>query len=220
MALLDSSGNAIPFQIEGSILGFVAALNKSQTATYTLQSSPADRSGENSDLRRQWAGDNLEIGNAAFTLRVPALQSKTFAAPLDIRHAPSPLLGIRHAGGSWYGGSHVVTRRTLSSYRFSLVEQGKASITCEARYRFAPQGEYACRLQVVNGLPYALCTEEFDFGTMSRGQDFLVLDIASGWSPDTYRYMDSGFGGGESPLLTGALETSHLASYVANKTGE
>ena len=63
-------------------------------------------------------------------------------------------------------------------------------------------------MQLDNGLSYAVVTEEFDFGVMTDGHDFLVLDLASGWSPDTYRYMYGGFGGGESPLLTGAIESS------------
>ena len=127
---------------------------------------------------------------------------------------PAPLVGFKREGQGWIGGSHFESPRKVSSYQFRVVEEGPASITYEARYRFAPAGEYACRVQLDDGLPYALITEEFDFDAMTEGKDFLVMDLAKGWSPDTYRYMFSGFGGGESPLLTGGIETSPLASLI------
>lgn len=218
LVLFNPSSTTIPFQISGNVISFVAQLNKNQTTTYTLQSSVTDRSGENSAITVQTVGMNLEVGNAQFTLRLPVPQSQSFATPVDASQAPAPLVGIKHAGGTWYGGSHFASEHQVSGYNFSVIEQGKSSVTYEARYTFAPAGQYICRIQVVNGLAYALFTEEFDFGVMTPGHDFLVLDLTSGWSPDTYRYMYGGFGGGESPLLTGAITTSGLSSYIATAT--
>lgn len=220
LALLNPSGTAIPFQITGNTLSFVAALKKNQSVTYTLQASATDRSGENSTVTSQVIGDILEIGNDKFTLRVPKVHSQAFPTPMKMGQVPVPLLGIKHAGKSWYGGSHFATARQFASYAFNLVENGKASITYEARYRFAPTGEYVCRIQVSHTLPYPLFTEEFDFGVMTAGQDFLVLDIASGWSPDTYRHIWCGFGGGEMAVgqnATGGVATSPLSSYISEK---
>lgn len=166
----------------------------------------------------QTVGANLEIGNDKFTLRVPVVTNRTFSTPVGFSLAPTPLAGVKHAGGSWYGGSHFVSERLLSSYTFSIVEQGKASITYQARYRFSPQGEYSCRIQVTDTLPYPVFTEEFDFGSMTDGHDFLVLDLTTGWSPNTYRYIECAFGGGESPFATGGIYTSGLSSYITTKT--
>jgi hypothetical protein len=217
-ALLEAGGAAVPFQVSGGVLTFVARLDKNQTVNYTLQSSATDRSGENSSITVETAGANLEIGNAQFTLRLPAAQKREFATPVSLSEAPAPLLGLKQAGGAWYGGSHFVSERKVASFSLGLVEQGKAAVTYEARYRLYPAGEYVCRIQVANGLGYALFTEEFDFGAMTRGRDFLVLDLAAGWSPDTYRYMYGGFGGGESPLQTGGISSSGLSAYVAAAT--
>jgi transcriptional regulator CtsR len=218
LVLLDPSSSAIPFQISNSVLSFVARVSSNQTVTYTLQSSATDRSGDNSSLTVQTVSTNLEIGNALFTLRLPAPQSQSFGTPVDVNQAPVPLVGVKHAGCSWYGGSHFVSDHQLTSYSLGLIENGKASVTYEARYGFSGGGQYVCRIQVVNGLAYALFTEEFDFGAMTQGHDFLLLDLSSGWSPDTYRYMYGGFGGGESPLQTGAITTSGLSSYVSTGT--
>jgi hypothetical protein len=68
----------------------VAALNKGQAATYTLQSSASDRSGENSTLIMQTEGDHLEIGNNKFSIRVPKIQSKTLPSPVSLHEAPRP----------------------------------------------------------------------------------------------------------------------------------
>jgi hypothetical protein len=220
LVLLNSDGIAVPFQINGDVLSFVAQLNKNQTTAYTLQSSVTDRSGENSSISVATVGSYLEIGNSQFTLRVPTQVDQELPTPVNVSQVPVPVVGIKHAGGAWYGSSHIVTDRQIASYHLGIIENGKAAVTYEARYRFSPGGEYVCRIQVLNGLSYALFTEEFDFGAMTQGRDFLIIDLASGWSPDTYRYMYGGFGGGESPLLTGAIESSALNTYVNSKTTE
>ncbi len=218
--LLGPDGNAVPFQINGGMLSFVAELAKGQTVEYKLQPSNTDRSRENSNLSLKKAGKLLEIANDRIAVRVPAPQEKKFSKPTLASEVPAPLAGFKQQGFDWIGGSHFQGERKILSYAFRMTEEGPASMEYEARYRFSPAGEYACRIQVVNGLPYALFTEEFDFGAMTQGRDFLVLDLATGWSPDTYRYMFGGFGGGESPLLTGGIETSPLAAYVSKKTTE
>ena len=216
--LLGPDGNAVPFQINEGMLSFVAELAKGQAVEYKLQASSKDRSRENSNLGRKKSGMFLEITNARVAVRVPGPQEKTFSKPTLASEVPAPLAGFKQRGHDWIGGSHFQGERKILSYAFRMKEEGPANMEYEARYRFAPAGEYACRIQVVNGLPYALVTEEFDFGSMTDGHDFLVLDITSGWSPDTYRYIECAFGGGESPFGTGGIYASNLTSYVSFKT--
>jgi len=218
--LLGPDGKAVPFQIKVGVLSFVAELPKGQTVQYKLQRADADRSRENSRLSVNKAGEFLEIANERVAIRVPAPQEKKLPEPAAAATVPAPLAGFKQQGHGWIGGSHFETPRKISSYQLRIVEEGPASITYEARYRFAPAGEYVWRVQLDNGLAYAVITEEFDFAAMTDGHDFLVLDLATGWTPDSYRYMFSGFGGGGSPLLTGGIETSGLASYVSKKTTE
>ena len=185
--LLGPDGNAVPFQINEGMLSFVAGLAKGQTVEYKLQASNKDRSRENSTLALKEAGNLLEIANDRIAVRVPAPQEKTLSKPTLASEVPAPLAGFKRQGHDWIGGSHFQGERKILSYAFRMIEEGPASMEYEARYRFTPAGEYACRIQVVNGLPYALVTEEFDFGSMTDGHDFLVLDITSGWSPDMAR---------------------------------
>ena len=216
--LLGPDGKAVPFQIHEGTLSFVAELAKGQTVEYKLQASNKDRSRENSNLGLKKSGKFLEITNDRVAVRVPAPQEKTFSKPIPATEVPAPLGGFKQQGHDWMGGSHFQGERKILSYAFRMIGEGPASMEYEARYRFSPTGEYACRIQVVNGLPYALVTEEFDFGSMTDGHDFLVLDITSGWSPDTYRYIECAFGGGESPFGTGGIYASNLTSYVHFKT--
>lgn len=218
--LLGPDGAAVPFQVRDGQLSFVAALPKGSRASYRFQPAPADRSGENSRLSATKSGGWLEIANEKLALRVPAPVERQLGAPVSASAVPAPLAGYRQANLGWCGGAHFETARQVKAFRFRIAEQGPANITYEASYGFAPAGEYVWRLQLANGLSYATVTEEFDFGALTDGRDLLVLDIARGWSPDTYRFMYGGFGGGESPLLTGGVETSGLAAYVDKRRAE
>ncbi|MCY2952558.1 MAG: hypothetical protein NTU53_11360 [Planctomycetota bacterium] len=216
--LLSPDGKAVPFQIKADVLSFVAELSKGQTLQYRLQPADADRSREDSRLSVSKAGEFLEIANDRVAVRVAGPQEKTLPEPAAAATVSAPLAGFKQQGQSWIGGSHFESPRRISSYQFRVVEEGPASIAYEARYRFAPVGEYVWRVQLDNGLPYPVITEEFDFGTMTDGHDFLVLDVTRGWSPDTYHYIECAFGGGESPLFTGGTYSSNLGEYIKLKT--
>jgi len=151
--LLGPDGNAMPFQINEGRLSFVAELAKGQTVEYRLQASNKDRSRENSNLTLKRSGKFLEIANDRIAVRVPAPQEKTFSKPPLAGEAPAPLAGFKQQGHDWIGGSHFQGERKILSYAFRMIEEGPASAEYEARYRFSPAGEYACRIQVVNGLP-------------------------------------------------------------------
>jgi hypothetical protein len=218
--LLGPDGKAVPFQIKEGVLSFVAELSKGQTVQYKFQRADVDRSRENSRLSVSKTGEFLEIANDRVAIRVPAPQEKTLPEPAAAATIPAPLAGFKQQGQGWIGSSHFEFPRRITSYHFRVVEEGPASITYEARYRFAPVGEYVLRVQLDNGLPYPVITEEFDFGTMTDGHDFLVLDLTKGWSPDTYHYIECAFGGGESPLGTGGLYSKKLAEYIETRTAE
>ncbi len=127
---------------------------------------------------------------------------------------PAPLLGIRPQGEDWRGGSHFFTDYRVSAYELKLVESGPASLVYQARYRFAPDGEYCWRLRLSDELSYAMIDEEFDFGGKRDGRDFLLLDLNQGWHPSEARILDSGGGDGSS------LRKEPLAPYLENKSHE
>lgn len=171
----------------------------------------SDRSGEGSQLKVTKAGDAMEIANAAFAIRVPAAQEKTLAEPAGADAVPAPLIAFRQTGSDWAGGSHFFTERKVAYYQFRLAEEGPASVVFEARYRFAPRGDYLMRIRVSDGLNYAVVTEEFDFGGMTEGHDFVLLGIGEKWQPAQATLLTSG--GGDASTT----QPQPLAEYLAKK---
>ncbi|MDP6359867.1 MAG: hypothetical protein QF473_32430, partial [Planctomycetota bacterium] len=183
LALLDADGKAVPFQVEDGELAFVAVLKKGSSKTWQLQHSDQDRSGENSSLKISRTTDGIEAGNEFFALRMPKAMSKAFPEPVTAAEVPAPLRQWQQNGQGWIGGARLVSHRKVKSYVHSVVRNGPACFEFEARYRFVPKGEYVIRIQISTGVPLAEVTEEYDFGEITDGRDFLMLDLHAGWNP-------------------------------------
>ncbi|MHB9130605.1 MAG: hypothetical protein ACYDBB_05870 [Armatimonadota bacterium] len=181
VVLRDAAGVEVPCQIDGGTLSFVAGLKKSEQLTYTLTAGKPDP--RRSTLQVKKAGNLLEIGNEFFTLRVPAVGTKTLKTPVPAASVLAPFQGWQPAGGPWMGASRFITERQVSGYSMMLLKSGPACVEYEARYQLVPRGEYVCRIAVSHGLERADITEEFDFNAITTGQDFLVLELQKGWNP-------------------------------------
>jgi len=202
-------GAAVPFQVEGSVLSFVAELKKGQSVSYTLAASDTDRSAENSGLSHKTAGDVAEIANAFFAIRVPKPQEKTFDQPAGADGVVPPIIAWKQQGCGWSGGARFVAERKIKSFQARCVANGPAAVAYEARYRFAPKGEYLWRITVCDKLAWALVTEEFDFGEITEGRDFLMLGLGEKWKPDRAVYIDNG-----------APKNEPAADYLKRKADE
>ncbi len=211
--LLDSAGKAVPFQIDGTTLAFVAGVPRGGTATYSFQPSPTDRSAENSNLRVTKTGNVLEVGNQYLSLRVPApSNTRTFWRQVVARAVAPPILQWANADGVWMGGARFVTARKFASQTFSVIRQGPAVFEYEARYRFSFKGEYVCRVQICANMPLASISEEFDLDAVTTGENMLVLDLHKGWQPQNISIVN---GSGEQLLPTAT--TTPFAAYVTAK---
>ena len=190
LVLLGPDKAAVPFQIRDGVLSFVAELKQGQSIAYTLRAAERDRSAENSSLAHRTAGEVLEVRNAYLALRMPRPQGKVFDKPVPAATVPPPILGWKQTGSGWAGAARFFTDRRVVSLRAAIVEDGPASIVYEARYRFAPRGEYLWRVRVSDGLRVALVTEEFDFGEITDGRDFLLLGVGENWQPGEIGFLD------------------------------
>jgi hypothetical protein len=218
LELLNDEGAAVPFQIEKaaegtSVLAFVAAVRKGGTSHYRLQPADRDRSREGSPLTHRKLGDHVEVGNEYFTLQLPNPERKLLAPPVAATAVPAPLLRWKQAGFDWVGGARFFTERTVSRYEIACIEDGPAEVTYRARYTFVPQGEYVWQVRVSPGLPVALVSEDFDFGSITEGQDFLLLGVGEGWTPEQIGFLT-----GENTTMHDVLEP--LPAYVARKNQE
>ncbi len=218
LELLDDQGASVPFQLEKTaaghtVIAFVAAVGKGGTSRYRLQAAPDDRSEAGSPLVHRELPDFVEVGNEYFTLRLPSATRQVPAQPVPASTVPAPLLQWKQAGFAWIGGARFATDRAVAEYEIACVQAGPAAVTYQARYRFVPAGEYVWQVRVSPGIPVALVTEEFDFGTVTTGEDFLLLGVGEGWTPDQIGFLT-----GENTTMRNALEP--LADYVARKREE
>ena len=206
VALVDGAGQAVAGQIDGGVLSFVASVPKGQTVTYTVK---AGTGGPKSTLNSSVRGEVLEVSNEFLALRMLAPGKKTYEPAAEAAGVPAPLTQWA-VQGPWMGGARFRTARKVTSYAFSLIRQGPAVVEYEARYRFAPKGEYVWRLRLSPGVPVAVVSEEFDFGEITNGEDLLLLDLHKGWQPEKVGWVP-GSGEQQMPVLeTGAYDAGYL----------
>ena len=211
VVLVDAQGERVPHQLDGDTLSFVASVPKGGSATYRLQPGPA-RAGRESALKAGVQGERFVIRNELLALELPPPGSQFFAPPREASHVAPPILRWAGPDGVWMGGARFVTRRKVASQAMRIVRQGPAVVEYEARYAFAPQGEYVCRVRLSPGMPVAVFTEEFDFGEITAGEDLLLVDLHRGWQPGNVGWVG---GSGEQQLPP--VQSAAFPAYVAGK---
>ena len=120
---------------------------------------------------------------------MPLPDQRVYEGGADASEVPAPILQWNQGGNGWMGGARFVTPRKVASHQFSVVREGPACVEYEARYTFAPTGQYVWRLRLSPGMPIAIVTEEFDFGEITDGEDLLVLDLHTGWQPRNVAWL-------------------------------
>ncbi|HOF87015.1 MAG TPA: hypothetical protein PLZ36_02765 [Armatimonadota bacterium] len=213
LVLLNDAGQAVPFQLQktpkGTVLVFVAAVAKGGTSVYRLADSPKDRSGEGSTLSYRETRTGAEVGNEYFTLMLPLAGAVSYKPPRDAAQVTPPILKWRQAGFGWVGNARFATARQVTGRQASWVAKGPACITYRVRYTFAPKGEYVWQVRVTPGVPQALITEEFDFGEVTDGKDFLLLGLGESWQPEQI-----------GTTVNERTEVQPLAPYLEKKLAE
>jgi hypothetical protein len=225
LTLCGPDGAAVPFQLDDliaergkptrAILSFMATLSPNAKVEYTLkqQKTPALPSG----VTLTKANGVLEMANAVLAVRMPAT-GQAFPEPQPAAKVPGPLLGFRLADGTWAGESRLASARRISGYTVRTVADGPVFKEVEIAYAIAPAGYYRVAVRVVAGQEMAFIREEFDFGTFGVGpkasacvtSDYLVINCAKGWTPDTLR--------GEGPVRL-AGEVAKAAQAKSDQRG-
>ena len=105
LALLGPDGKAVPFQVEGDLLAFVASLPQGKSVTYTLVKADTDRSAENLTVRvtkaEKHASADILVSNEFLTLRLPNPEGEYDKT--QGQAPPPPLVGWRTGDGPWRG---------------------------------------------------------------------------------------------------------------------
>ncbi|MBS3764229.1 MAG: hypothetical protein KGZ25_13105, partial [Planctomycetes bacterium] len=209
LKVIGPDGDPVAAQVDGRLLSFVASVPKGKTVTYRLSRGGGDPEHA---LTVKRAGNQIDVGNQYFRLRVPAEQKRNLSAPVSTDQVPVPMQQWRPAGGNWMGGMRFADPRKVASFQMKVLRSGPAWFDYEARYEFANGARYVCRISVSPRIPLARIREELD-GTELRkhNRSFLMLDLHRGATPDTIQWVK------KTGEKTVAASKHKFSQYMKNK---
>ncbi|MHB9131954.1 MAG: hypothetical protein ACYDBB_12840 [Armatimonadota bacterium] len=194
--LTGPDGKPLPVQVSPAAkagqatVSFVAELPVNGTAIYRLRD---DGHGETAPSAVQVVPQEnvLLLANSLFAVLVPAEgEVKTNKA------LSAPILAFRQAGQqNWLGAGKLLLSKPVKSLRTKLVANGP--VYTELRYEldFADGGYYHANIRVIDRVPLAMVTEEYDLGK-DVGGNFWELNLTNGWTPDSVETMKAVGNGG------------------------
>lgn len=210
--LLSPDGQAQPVQAVPSKqpgmaeVSFVTGLPANGTITYTLRddggkeppkigsnfdASPVSVFAELTNAKRKTG--RMQLTNGMFNITVPDERGLTYANPIPANTLPAPL--IAWGAGGELGAGRILTDRPVKAFRVKLLAGGP--VYAEMRYEidFADGGYYHANVRVIDRVPLAMVTEEYDLG-VDTGKDFWELSLTKGWTPDSVETMKAVGNGG------------------------
>ena len=138
--------------VQSARLSFIASLAPLASDTYTVcyRDKPAvSRPGE-TDLKVTPRKDRVEITTAQFGARL-LLGEQTFPEAVDADSAPGPVLGMRLADGTWFGGSRLYGPGKIAAYSGMLTDAGPVFARVAIRYTYAGGNTLDLSVQVAAG---------------------------------------------------------------------
>ncbi len=200
-------------------VSFVASVPANGRVTYTLKDAGASTAPATS-LALKPAGDALELTTALLGVRLPTPTDKTFATPVAWSALPAPIQAFR-SGDGWLGGSRIVSDRKVKRFRVQVTAKGPVFAEVQCRYDLENGGHYQAAIRVIEGVPLAKVTEEYDAGELGAN-DLWELDLGKGWSPDRLEVNRFDLGGFGTPKLMtlDELRRSRAAPGTPGFSGE
>ncbi len=124
--------------VQSAKLSFVVAkLEPQTTQTYTVSSSPTPAVQKaKTDLAILTKTGHVETTTAKFGVRL-LVGEKSYdpaAAPADV---PAPVLGMRLADGTWFGGSRMFGSTRITSYTARIIDSGPVFARAGCLYTYA-----------------------------------------------------------------------------------
>ena len=125
------------FVKSGKISFVVAKLEPQTTQTYTIASSPtAAAKKAKTDLALSTKAGIAEATTARFGVRL-LVGKKSYSPAIAPAKAPGPLLGMRLADGTWFGGSRMFGSTPITSYTARIIDSGPVVVRARCLYTYA-----------------------------------------------------------------------------------
>jgi len=173
-ALADPDGKPAPIQVEilegkpdavrRARVWLKITLPKDQQVFYRLSWNDEGRAAAPPDaapmVRRD--GDRLILSTGAVEAAIAA-PPKAFAAPVDFRNAPAPILGVRPAGDkAWYGSWSLAGAARVREVKTAIEAAGPLWAEVRVKYSFEKSGQsYDATFRAVRGEPWIDVIEKY-----------------------------------------------------------
>jgi len=124
--------------VKSARLSFVVAkLEPQTTQTYTVSSSPTpDAQKAKTDLSLSTKAGHAEATTARFGVRL-LVGEKSYDPAAEPAQVPAPVLGMRLADGTWFGGSRMFGTTPITSYTAGIVDTGPVFVRARCLYTYA-----------------------------------------------------------------------------------
>ena len=226
--------------VKSATLAFIVDLLPLATDDYTIRygREPAASTGPVTDLTVTPAEGQVEVTTRGFGVRL--LQGEEmYAEPVPAADVPGPILGMRLANGTWFGGSRMFGPRRIASFSAKLTDSGPVFARVAIRYTYAGGNTLDLDVQVAAGdnamrMETRVRDDQPQDGfnlVLSRGLPPLILQVQDEVRRDRpcFTKPETGYGRGlawaEIPLVdyTGPHEnawspTGKLPGLVTNLT--
>ncbi|HEY3417582.1 MAG TPA: hypothetical protein VGM23_11925, partial [Armatimonadota bacterium] len=121
--------------VKSAKLSFIANLAPLATDTYIVRYGNRPAASPATDLTVTPGKDQVEITTKGFGARL-LLGERTFPTPVAAAQAPGPVIAMRMADGTWFGGSTLYGPAKLKAYSAKLTDNGPVFARVAVRYTY------------------------------------------------------------------------------------
>jgi hypothetical protein len=222
LRLVGEDGTGVPVQVhprdaQTATLSFVTALPANATVRYTVRDDGSAPPA--TDVRATRDGETMILANSLLSLRVPAPMEKSFATPVAASTLPAPILAFKSGSSAWLGAGTMLCTRPVTALRVTQQATGPVYLVLRYELTLANGGFYRATIQIIDRVPVAKITEEYDAKALS-GQDYWALNLTTGWTPDAVEVASTAGNGQVDPgkviplAKLGATPTPITAPWV------
>ncbi|MHB9133475.1 MAG: hypothetical protein ACYDBB_20610 [Armatimonadota bacterium] len=188
--------------VKSAKLSFIASLAPLAADTYTVRYSDKATTPITTDLAVTPGKERVEITTKQFGARL-LLGEQTFPQPVPAAQASGPVIEMRMADGTWFGGSVLYGPGKLAAYSAKLTEAGPVFARVAVRYTYENGNTVDLTLRIAAGdntmrMETRVAKHQPDDGfnlVLSRGLPPFVLQIQDEVRYDRGPFMASkGYG--------------------------
>ncbi|MCX5660456.1 MAG: hypothetical protein NTW19_12140 [Planctomycetota bacterium] len=220
-----NSGGPMPVQLAGvefwpdskfvksaTVAFVVDDLPALATQTYTVTYGPELMKAKalDSDLAVKLAADRVEATTSRFGLRL-LLGEKSYSPAAAPASVPGPVLAMRLADGTWFGGSRLFGETPVAGYSARVTENGPAFVRVECVYRYADGKSNTVTIQLNAQANRAYYATRVPQGSPADGWDLLL----AGLPPLAFQFMPEQGSKQEGTHAIKAWKEREISAYPA-----